>query len=303
MIKRVSEYVSTGMNESKTALKSSKIPRFQLLLFILSTFIGKLFFLSAPLFMMAEYRLVKQVQETHRIRLEDAFADSHRSSVYKTMTLAVLWNQIVIFSGLLLLGLLTFGLSIVAQQFSSYVFPFDWSGLAYTIGILLGVGFVITIFLWFDPMIFLIHTQENYGLSDAMKKAEEMMTNTGMFKLIMIRLHHLFLILVFAGGGAWLALYAYFSYSVVWFLVFLIPIVLIVFAKVPQILLSQRMACTMLYDDLVEESTYQSLYDQSFKGLDSEKIGKERLLVALFDELPTSTLEDDPDKWSLTEER
>ena len=291
MSKNVS--VSSHMTKSKLAIKETNIGFVKYFMFTITSWIGKLMFLSFPLFALSEYHLIEQIKQAKPCSLEDAFEGAASFKKYWiTCQFALIYQGLILTLALIIWGL-TFGLDRIGAQlddimnFNRYytAWVFQWGA------IILGVIGVYQISIMYAPVVYLIYTHEDMTLSEALKESQLMMTGSAKRQLMGIHLSHLslFMIKVALGGGLLAA--AYYGIPRFFFILILVIVSVWLLTGIPRLLLSVRLSSVALYDTLLENASYESLFDASRNKVNPNRIRKEEVLIKLFEDLsPNVTL-------------
>lgn len=294
MSQKISRYVSTSRVEAIDALHSGSRHFLKFFGFSMSTLIGKLLVVGFPLFALAEFHIVSQIQKTKHFDLESAFEDSQSGKKFWTTALCALLGQIIVIAGGLLIFLLYLGLKAVGSQMD-YSFRFNRFFTVFFFGlfcILLFALLVVWVSLYFDPVVFLIQSNGDMGISEALRQARAVMTPVGRGKLFWMRIYYLIAITVVAGLG-YGAFYLWYAVLPTFWGVGLLAVLfcLLLLLTMSRILLSERIACVKLFSDLVEEAAFQNFFvskpEESLQG----KIRKEQILATLFEETITEIVE------------
>jgi len=294
MILKASNYVFKGLSESKTALKFSKIHLLKYLLLTIASILGKFFFFSYPIFAFSEYHIVNQIREKVLFDLEDVFVDSKSIKKYWTMAVGALIYHFILLSGTLFIGLITYFLTFIGSGLNGFsrIFGLSWVSFFLTICIAVLVVFLAWCSIIFEPIVFYIQSNEDIGFSEAYHQVKAWMSKVGRWKLFVIRLFHWGIFIVYGIIGTVFAIYMYRNWAFFWFIIIATPLGFFIILKLPRLILSNRIASSKLFYDLMNESVYLSLFDQEHTtAFHSSKIRKESVLVALFDEV---IVEDSP---------
>lgn len=285
--------VSSHMTKSKLAIRETNIGFFKFLIFTFTAWIGKLLFFSFPLFSLTEYHLADQIKQDKPCSLEDAFEGAASPKKYwTTFQFAVVFQGVMITLGLLIWGVYV-GLDFVGAEldnimnFNRYytAWVFQWTSIV--IGIFLVYRFSLT----YAPVVYLIYTHDDMSLSQALKASQLIMTPTAKRQLVTIHIEHVIRFLIKAAFGAGLVVMANYGLPQFFFIIIMIIVSIGLLYGIPRLLLSVRLSSVALYDILLENASYETLFDASRNQVNPNRIRKEEVLLKLFDELsPNVTL-------------
>lgn len=285
--------ISSSNTKSKEAISDPKIGNLKFIIFTITSFIGKLLFLSFPLFALSEYHFIEQIKQAKPCSLEDAFEGAASPKKYWiTCQFALIFQGLILTLGLIIFGI-SLGLDSIGAEldnimnFNRYytAWIFQWGA------IVIGLILVYQVSLSYAPVVYLIYTNEDITLSEALKESQLMMTGTAKRRLMGIHLTHLvrFMIKAVLGGG--LVVAAYFGIPSIFFTLILVLVSIWLLYGVPRLLLSIRISSASLYDALLENASYESLFDASRNKVNPNRIRKEEVLFKLFEDLqPNVTL-------------
>ena len=298
MSQRVSQYVSMGMRDSKYVIGAGKGIFFKYFIFSMSSLIGKLFFLSYPLFALGDYHIIKQIEEGKKISLEDAFEDSNVGKKYWTTTHFALVNHIIFLIGMIIIAGLSFGLIQMGYTLDRY-FRFDQGYTVFVSQIISGCIFIVFIIqkqLYFGPVTYLIQSNEDNGLSDTLRQSALIMTNYGKVKLLYIYLYYVIRLLIYGFVSVLLSYGAYVLLPDFWFVFVTILLGVNLLKSMTKIMLAHKISSSKLFVDLIKEATYKSLGDQNRYKVFENKVSKKDILITLFEEMRVEEKSDTSDK-------
>ncbi|MFW5895030.1 MAG: hypothetical protein ACOCU0_03775 [Bacillota bacterium] len=305
MSQKASKYVSVGLRDSKNALKENREQTLKFNVFSLSSLLAKRFFLSFPLFALAEYNLANQLRANKNMDMDTAFEDSEDRGKYSAAAQLALLTQTIFITGVLILGGLAYGfihLGFIMDRF----FEFDRYYTAFIFQILSGgvfIAFILKLNTYFGPAVYMIQSGEAKGLQDALRQGARYMSKTGRVKLTYIHVYHLGRFLVYA-IVAFLLIYGAFSIlSVFSAIATTIAVGIVFLMAMPRVMLSHRISTTHLLSDLITENVYESLLVKENTEGTNASISKEQTLMALFDELSNDEDTEASDMERLAHER
>jgi hypothetical protein len=285
MSRAVSHYVSLGTSGSKIALSQNRRSGLRYLFYSMASWIGKLFFLSYPLFAMGDYHIVQQIKEKREWSFFDAFEDSSDLNKYFATVKYVLLLHILFITGMIIIAALSFILLQVARSIDLSL-EFERHYIVFVARVLSGsmvVVFLFTLKIYLGPALYLIQSSKDLSLSEALKSSVIILKRQGKIKLFHVQLHYLISV-VFLG-----TLYgslAYWSYETLTGNAFLVITALLVFLFLKfasRKILAYHISVSNLYIDLIKELVYVPLSEQPTKRIIGTRISKKDVLMTLFD--------------------
>jgi len=282
-------------NDIKTSIKTVKdvfggriglYMRF--VLFSLTAIVGKMTFIGLPLFSFAEYKAANQIETDRTVDLNQSFSDTKSVNKYWLALLyALLKGTIIVTVFLIILGLY-YGLNLMGVSIDDYLDLERYYSvmIVQVICISLLLVSVSFIHVYFGPVMYLISISDDNGLNEILTQNHKMMTkNNGLFKLMYIWIFFLirFIVLV-----AFLSLLGYFAFQYFYdhfFIMTLIIFSLVVFVILPRILVMNRLSSIKLFEHMLENAAYESLFNDEGTTTIVNRIRKEDVLSALFDEI------------------
>lgn len=273
-------YIKKGMHDSKSALHNQKPLFFKYFLFVLTSFLGKLFFITYPLFALADIRIAKSIEETGKFELEKSFEDSNLIKTVWTTMLFILLKTLILISGTIILSGLTFMLASFGTTIDSMT-TLKGNYMTYffgSLGVIAIVVFIIMVNLYLGPATYIIQSNDDVGISDVFTKSIEIMNKNGKSTLLLIKIFHLlrFLInLIVCIGLIWV-IHIFSNPLIETFCIIILSIVLLL--TLPRIVLSNKISSYSLFKKLTDK---EDILNNSTKI----KVKKEELLVTLFDDL------------------
>jgi len=287
MNQKASKYTSIGLSESKEALRADKFNFIKYLMFTVTSIIGKLFFFSFPLFKLSEYHIVHQIKESQTINFEDAFEDSSQVKTYWTMMLFGLIKLFILLTGLVLISALAYGLIALGTAMDTYELRYQHNFILFfqVVSVILYVIFLFCNSLIYAPVGFLIQSHPEMGLREALSQSKVIFNAYGRGKLFVIRIRLLLRFIAYIVLASAVGLISYIWLTPYYFIGIVIILSILLLQSLPRILLSNQIASTRLYLDLIEDSAYQSLFEANPSPLFDNGLRKEDLLSSLFDEV------------------
>ncbi len=293
----VSDYVSMAMNDVEIALSRKKRKFLRYFLYSVASFIGKLFFLSYPLFAFADHHISNQIRENRNWQLLDAFEDTNDQKRYWTTVKYALLNHIVHITGFLMIAGVVFVLMRVASSITDYYEP-ERQYLMFVAQIISGalvVSFLFSVRIHLGPMIYLLRTSDDLSLSEAFKHSAIIMEGQGKIKLFHMQFRSLSKVLFW---GLLCAGFGYLSYTAFSFDVFLVIAIILGFLFLRLVSrqgLVYRISASNLYTDLIKEVAYDRLSEHDMDRMTGSTLRKKDILKTLFDGVPIDNDHNVPD--------
>lgn len=292
MSQYTSHYIQTGLKESKTSGQKKKKKTAKHFIYALSSMLGKRFFLSYPLFALADYHMADQIEKTETIDFEKAFEDCKSNGKYWSSVQFSLLKQLILVVGVLLLGLIAYGLSNlgnildVAYDFQSNYAEFTFLVLGATSIFM----FIIMLNVHFGSVMYFIQS-EDVGLSEALQKNARIMTKIARTKLLYINLYYLTRFAAYTALSVWVIYWVSSEFTTSWLIITAVVFLVLLLASIPRLILSHRISSASLFKDMIVETAYVNLEEDAEDSALSEKISKETLLASLFEETDSDETE------------
>ena len=115
MNKGLKTYLKLGKAGSKKIIKERKVNRFKFYFMDFASFLSCLFILPAPIFKQANISLTKQICEKNTFEISRVFKESEDPKRYWTNLMCMTIKTVFFLSGVILLGLLIFGLLLLIK--------------------------------------------------------------------------------------------------------------------------------------------------------------------------------------------
>lgn len=273
--------------DSRTLLKQSEVGVFKSVILMIASQLGKLFFLSYPLFALAEVNLINRMKSGQKIKITDVFDDASDREKYGTMAHIALMYHVIILAVTMIMGGLAFGLISIGISIDGRMRFYDHP-VTTILSIVSGVLYLIIMMyvkVYFSSMPYIIHAGDNLSLSDCFKQNDMMLSHGGKLKIFSLYRNYMIKLLVvaFTGGVlsyiAWANLRLYASVSIIIVISF---IFLVVYTKTS---LSYRIGAFMLCEDLIHERMLVSLGHQDQKPVFNKQLNQQELLLSLFNDV------------------
>lgn len=287
MSQQFTSYVSKGMQESKYAFKRRKHGFMNLLTFFMASLIGKRFFLSYPLFALAEYHLAQQVEQEGVVSLEEAFEDACITKNYWTAVHLALLNQVVFLIGFFTIALFGFVLFFFGTMLEG-VFGFG-DNIALVVSLTVTAGLFLMLIiqksLYFGPVLYLIQGSD-VSLSEALQQSRHIMTKSARYKLLRIHMYYFSKTLLVIGAVVAITYFAAASYPAIpWLVLMGMGFIVVLMSFAPKTMFSHRISTSKLFIDLVQEAIYYGRGDSDTSKLATQKVSKEKLLLSVFEKM------------------
>ncbi len=299
------EYVGIGNKEAKTLLKGTRRHYLKYFVFTLSAIIGKLFFLSHPLFSLTEYKLINEALRGNDIDLEKALIDSTKQKKFWTAVQFVLIDQVIFIVGLILIGLIALisvQLGFLLDISLNFNQPFLFITFI-TLNIILFLVFILYKSVYFGPVLFFIQNEESALLHEAFSKAALVMKSGNKLKLLHIKLIYLFKFSLYLALSIAVAYYTFELLTFLWGLIVTLILTVLILRLLPKMVFSHGFATSKFFNDLQNEVAIELAYDPVALVKDTSTLKKEEILLTLFDTVSTpfkeekeETIQDDQDK-------
>lgn len=284
MSHKVSHYVRSGLEDSKIAIKKDRKKFGVLVLWNFAAIVGKLFFLSYPIFALGEYHLAHQINKTGQYKLIEALNDSTQPKKYLYALQYSLFFQTLLIAGLILCGGLSYGLIQLGYYFDDIFSISRYYGVFITqiASAVFIILFILSLHFFLTPVAYLMQANSEMNLSLALKESIKIMQGKGKAKLFSTTLYYL-------GSFAYKSViilaigYVFFiTSSTGWFILITIILSFIVLSIFTRVMLAYRLALTRLFNDLVEEREYIQLEEDTIPLMD--KTRKLDLIMRLFND-------------------
>ncbi|MFW5913534.1 MAG: hypothetical protein ACOCSM_00585 [Bacillota bacterium] len=305
MSQKASKYVSIGLKASKHALRQKNESTLKYKVFSLASLLGKRFFVSYPLFALADYRLAGQIEDAEAMDMDKAFEDSGDTEKYVSVAQLALLSQVILLTGLAIIGGVAYGFIHLGARIDQLL-EFERYYMVFAFQILSGcvfIGFLIKKAMYFGPVAYLIQSGEAGSLSEALSHGASFMTPSGKAKLTYLHVYHLGRVLVYAITAFLVAYAALATLPAFLFIAITIGVGILFLRSLPRVMLSHKLSTMRLFSDQSKEMAYESLLERETSSGSNGKISKEETLIGLFDELSNDNIKSDSDKKSLVNER
>ena len=283
-----SHYITRGANVSKTARMKSGTRGITMVFYTLCSLASKLFVFTYPLFALADYHIAGQINDTNSMDLNDAFKDSGYIKKYRSAIQYAWLSTLVLFMGVLLIGLLSLGtiqLGFALDEF--FGFPLYYFGLFFQIlGIGLLVAFIFAKNMYFAPVVFLIQSR-TMTLSEALRQSSIIMSDAGRLKFFHIQLYHLGKFILYLLVASAIVYGVFLLEMMPLLIVTLIVMAVLLLKALPNIVLSNNVAKTRLFSDLIHETSFVDVTDDASVEAITKQLRKEDVLLKLFDDIPS----------------
>ncbi len=284
MSQNIAVYIKKGMVASKKALYNQK--QFYIYcLFLLTSLFGKLFFITYPIFALADIRLVKTIEETGNFEVEKTFEDANSIKKVWTMVIFILLKTSLLLSGIVILSGITYWLSYLGEIIDNMtnLDRYYITALFWVLGVAAIILFIIIVNLFSGPAAYIIQTYDDYGISDTLIKSFSIMRKNGKRRLLLINLFHLLRFMINSLICSGLIYIIYQSLSQLVFIFCSISLGIILLLTLPKIILSNKIATISLFSELTADDDSKVLLDSKDSQNIKRKVKKEDLLVTLFD--------------------
>ena len=281
----ITEYVSSGMRNSKRAIKESDAGIFRYIAFSIASLPGKLFFLSFPMFAFAQYHMANQVEKREKLSLEGSLEDASNMKKYWAGMQFALFSHIIFITGLLVLGGLSYGLIQMGRALDHYLL-FDryyTMFLFQVVSLCLVFVFIIAKALHFGPVAYLIQSN-GLGFSEALHQGNKLMSEGGKTTLFTIHLYYLVRVVMMAGIGFGLAYGASMFAPLPVLIAVSVGVGAVFLRMLPRVMLAHKLSASMLFVDLVKAAAQEHVEDESMYALMSSKVRKDEILLSLFND-------------------
>lgn len=288
MSRGVSHYVSLGTRGSKIAWSQNRKARLRYVFYSMASLIGKLFFLSFPLFALGDYHIVNQIKEKRDWSFFDAFEDSHDQNKYSATVKYALLYHVLFVTGMIIIAALSFLLLQVAHTIDASL-GFDRHYIVFVARVLSGslvVVFLFSLKIQLGPALYLIQSSKDLSLSDALKSSALILERHGKIKLFHVQLFYMFRVVPLGMLYGSLAYWSYEALSGNYFLIITALLVFFFLKVVSKNVLSYHISVSNLYNDLVKEQAYGSLNEQQTEQIIGTRVPKKEVLMTLFDGVP-----------------
>ena len=185
MSQKVTTYVSHGSVSSKTALNQNGNRHVLYYLFTLAGLIGKLFFLSNPLFVLTEQAINKQIDDQENISLADALAKANDHKKYFALAQFVLLKQLLMLILLILVGFVSVGFIYLGYTLDN-LFDLDRYYIMSFFEVISGVLLVTSLLILYSYLFSIptiISQSESMTLGEALKQNQQIMSTTSIKKI------------------------------------------------------------------------------------------------------------------------
>ena len=285
MIQKVSHYIALGKVSSRTTFARSKKQFFKYFIFNISAMIGKLCFLSFPLFAFAEYHLVKQVEQAQKLTFGKAFEDASSKKVFETTQHLALLNHVLTIAGLLVIGGLAYGLIYLGTTIDNY---FDLNRYYVEFIFQAMSGTILVVFLLFkniymESLTYILRVDHEISLAEAFRKNEEVMANKNKVYLFYIKAYFFGVFAIYAiiaGVSSYLAFVYFIEY---WFIIITILLILFGLRVMTKLMFGYKVASTKLFEDLHKDLNFEQAVTEGEEKLSEDKMLTSEILLTLFD--------------------
>lgn len=223
-------------------------------MYLLTSYLGKSFFLTYPLFALADIRVAKTIYETGEFQLRNSFEDSNSPKKYWTTLLLYFIKNLLLIANIIIFFGIGFGLVYAGSKIDILIdLDIYYFGIFFfCIGILAFVVSTTLIYLYLGPTLYLIQSKDNIGISETLSGSISTMKKNGKMKLFLIYFIH-FLLFVIITGILFLLLCLlnlYVSETILY--LFLILFAYILLIVVAWLILSTKIATISLFKDLIK---------------------------------------------------
>lgn len=289
-------YLKESFKVSKVLFKRNKVNYFKFYLWIISSFIGKMLFISYPAFKLMDVKVATIANEKQKMDLLDAFEKSDNKDLFLKTLLGFFLKGVLLISGILIFLLIAGIMGGIAYVSSESV--------ALTIALALpGVIFmfiyIIIFCLSFAPLGYVINKRDDLNLSKDFFVCAECMKKGGKktlfgIDIIMLLLHVVYLGIAFLASYLCLSSSSETLYVIGYVLIFIFFAFYLFLAA--KLVLSSRIAKIKLFDDIMNfdvsneekpEEEKEEVKDKKVKSKKKKIIetrSKEEILISLFND-------------------
>ena len=307
MNKGLKTYLKLGKAGSKKIIKERKVNRFKFYFMAFASFLSCLFILPAPIFKQANISLTKQICEKNTFEISRVFKESEDPKRYWTNLMCMTIKTVFFLSGVILLGLLIFGLFYVGSLLASLTRLQIMSVLLMApaaIGLLVFVwGFAIK----FAPLYFYMNKYEDVTISKAFNSSMRTMKEQGKKTLFMLDLIKILKVAIFFAVG-YFAIATLFSQptnsiKIIGWIVLIVFVVMFIFGY-PKVSLANRIAKYYLINDIMLEPDVVENPSLFKEKMIKQGLSKDEFLNNLFDKkIEDKDSEEEPNETSSEKEQ
>ena len=287
MNKGLKAYLKLGREGRKKILKERKVNKFKYFFMLFASFLSSLFVLPAPIFKLANISLTKQISENNTFEMSRIFSDAENPKHYWTTLMCMLIKGILLVSGVLLIGLVTFFLYYIGSLIAVLTNMTMMSILFMVPGVLGIVIYVWGFLINLSPMYYYLHRYKDVTISKALNSSIRTMKEQGRKTIFALDLYRIILI----------GLYAVITYVVLGFLLaannqpsiriigFIALVVFVVFFVfwLPKVNLTNRLAKYHLMKDIMLEPDVVENPSLLKEKMVKQGLSKDEFLNNLFD--------------------
>lgn len=279
-------YSKEGMRTSKKVIKGRKISKMKFLFMVIASFLSRLLILPGPLFTHAKIRLAKSSVDKNVYEITHAFEDADSYKAYWTTMIASFAKVLLLLSGVVFIGAITFGLYFVGTVFA------NMTGIT-LLGILFAVPGFIALLIYFlgfslsvRPLNYYINNDNNINVGKAFGASTRSMKEQGKRTLFFIDFFYYLPLALYIGVAFFVSRMLILNPNSSIKAIGLVAVVLfaIIFLLIlPRLGMAHQISTLLLMNDIMidpEEADDLSLIKEKMvrKGL-----SKDEFLVELFD--------------------
>ena len=287
MNKGLKAYLKLGREERKKILKERKVNKFKYYFMLFASFLASLFVLPAPIFKLANISLTKQIAEKNTFEMTRIFSDSENPKHYWTTLMCILIKGILLVSGIILLGLVTYFLFYIGSLIATLT-QMTILSILFLVPAALG----LVIFVWgfminFSPLYYYLFKYKDITISKALNSSIRTMKEQGRKTMFFLDFYRIILIVLYvvvayivlsfllaAGNQASIMVIGYIA--MVMFVVFFI-------FWLPKINLTNRLAKYHLMNDIMLEPDVVENPTLLKEKMVKQGLSKDEFLNNLFD--------------------
>lgn len=280
-------YGSFGRKNTWNALglKLHRYPKF--FLYILISFIGKLFGFSYPMFVLSDYGMISQIKENQSFEMMHSIKKSDTKEVEYRLKKLYIYNFLLTIASILIVGAFSAGLYLFFTALNFYSTRYEIYSLL--ISIVVAIIIISLIFIvknrYFSILAFLVAYYPDIEFSEIFKIKKRFMSMISIVKACLITLELWIKILISAGIGAYFFYYAMTNFYVYWFVMDAFFIVIAFLAILTPSYLVYQVSMYELYNDIALEFSPEAVAQRKEIEIVQEKINRKDLLLAFFTEV------------------
>ena len=279
-------YMKEGLQQAKKTIKGRKVTKYKYVFMLVASFLSKLFILPAPLFIHSRIRLANLAREKNVYEITHSFEDADNPKCYWATIVSMAFKAVLLISGLLFIGAITFGLYFVGSLFATLT-GFQLLSILFAVpGAIALLVFLIAFSLNFKPVYYYLNTNNDINVGKAFGASTRSMKEQGKRTLFNINLFFYFILVLYLGVAGFVVYYLMSNPSdsikvIAYIALIVFAIFFILF--IPKLGIARDIAILALMKDIMidpEEADDVSLVKEKMLR---QGLSKDEFLVSLFD--------------------